>query len=454
MSGRFDMVSGIVIIINAIAIGYEASLRSDGQSLPDWLPYLEQAFLTIYICEFLMRLRVGGPAIFCNSWIHLDLALLTCGIADIIIRALIGTHGPGSEFLDNLMVIRVLRLARVARVFRLVNAFKTLWVLVNGLFHSMITLLWTFVLISIIMYCFAIFAIEVIKESPDKSDHYNETVRDHFSSLFRTCLTLLQGVTLDSVGGIYKPVILAYPALAIYFVAFIFIVSIALMNLVTAIMVQSALDQDHQDKTRIRARQQERRKRQVKQLKDMFHDLDADGSGMLSDDELIQAPDEIKDQLVDILETDDLEELFRLLDYDNDGEVSIDEFCEGVEKFSQGKLELFNITRAVRDVWERTGDILSVVGPHLGKGATGVTDISMLRAPSAQSRSAASGAPQSRRQTPPGSPRHSPRVSPLSPRQSPSPRTPPISAQSAAQSPPRMIEAKYMTAGTAVVSTV
>mmetsp|Transcript_49449 Transcript_49449/g.110899 ORF Transcript_49449/g.110899 Transcript_49449/m.110899 type:complete len:690 (-) Transcript_49449:170-2239(-) len=361
MSGRFDMLSGTVIIINAVAIGYEAALRSKDRGMPDWLPYVEQAFLSIYIVEFVLRMRVGGLSILCTGWINLDLLLLICGIADVGVRMVVGTSGPGSEFLENLMVIRVLRLARVARVFRLVNAFKTLWVLVNGLYHSMLTLLWTFVLIFIIMYCFAIFAVEVIKEDDDQDDEYNETVRKHFSDLFVTCLTLLQGVTLDSVGGIYKPVIKAYPALVIYFCAFIFIVSIALMNLVTAIMVESALDQSHQDKARNRERQMEKRKRQVGQLKVMFHELDADGSGMLSDEELVSAPEEVKDKLLDITETDDLEELFRLLDYDNDGEVSIDEFCEGVEKFSQGKLELFNITRLTRDVLRSTGDIFDAL---------------------------------------------------------------------------------------------
>mmetsp|Transcript_47938 Transcript_47938/g.111843 ORF Transcript_47938/g.111843 Transcript_47938/m.111843 type:complete len:601 (-) Transcript_47938:11-1813(-) len=356
MSGRFDMIIGVVIVLNAAIVGYDAVLRSEGAVAPDWLAVAEVAFLVIYLCEFGLRFWLGGWRILLNSWIMLDVFLLLCGLADIIVR---GALGSSSDILENLMIIRILRLARVARVFRLVNAFKTLWVLVNGLFHSMMTLLWTFVLIFIIMYCFAIFALEVIREDENMGDEYNMIVKEHFSSLFVTCLTLLQGVTLDSVGGIYKPIIRAYPILVLYFCAFIFIVSIALMNLVTAIMVESALDQSKLDKAVRRQKQLEKKRDEVGKLRIMFHDLDTDGSGMLSGDELLSAPDEVKENLLDICEADDLTELFALLDYDDDGQVSIDEFCEGVEKVAQGKLELFNITRLAKDVLQSTGEILA-----------------------------------------------------------------------------------------------
>ena len=46
-------------------------------------------------------------------------------------------------------------------------------------------------------------------------------------------LTLVQFVTLDNTSEIYVPVIKHVPGLVIYFMTFIMIVSIALMNLVT-----------------------------------------------------------------------------------------------------------------------------------------------------------------------------------------------------------------------------
>ena len=54
----------------------------------------------------------------------------------------------------------------------------------------------------------------------------------YWSSLPIIMLTLVQFVNLDSIAAIYTPCIRANPWLALYFLAFILIVSVAVMNLV------------------------------------------------------------------------------------------------------------------------------------------------------------------------------------------------------------------------------
>ena len=63
----------------------------------------------------------------------------------------------------------------------------------------------------------------------------------HFPELFVTMLSLVQFVTLDSIGSIYAPLVRKDPLLLIFFMLFILIVSIALMNLVTAVIVEGEL---------------------------------------------------------------------------------------------------------------------------------------------------------------------------------------------------------------------
>ena len=63
-----------------------------------------------------------------------------------------------------------------------------------------------------------------------------------------TMITLSQFVTQDSIAAIYSPLIKARPVLVLYFLALLFIVSIALMNLVTAVLVEGALEHARQEK--------------------------------------------------------------------------------------------------------------------------------------------------------------------------------------------------------------
>jgi Ca2+-binding EF-hand superfamily protein len=60
--------------------------------------------------------------------------------------------------------------------------------------------------------------------------------------------------------------------------------------------------------------------------------MDADGSGDLDIDEVINAPPEIQEQLAKVMQTDDLVELFEILDVDGSGSLDVDEFVDGISK--------------------------------------------------------------------------------------------------------------------------
>ncbi|CAJ1443385.1 unnamed protein product [Effrenium voratum] len=217
------------------------------------------------------------------------------------------------------------------------------------------TLLWTFLLVMILIYIFAIIGIEFIAVDAElPEDHpYNVAARENFSSFGDAVITLLQMFSMDSIGSIYRPLVKHRFLLFFYFMTVLLILAIALMNLVTAVMVNSSLDQASEDKDAKKAWEEAKKKKQMEELKLMFHELDEvtltldaceravsgqsrdveDGSGDLSLDEIRTAPEHLRLELKDELAGNaDIEELFVMLDYDGGGAVDSDEFCEGVFK--------------------------------------------------------------------------------------------------------------------------
>lgn len=71
---------------------------------------------------------------------------------------------------------------------------------------------------------------------------------ENFEHFGDAMLTLFQCFTLDSAGEVYRPLITHNPTLIAYFMTVILIMAVSLMNLVTAVMVNSALDQASEDK--------------------------------------------------------------------------------------------------------------------------------------------------------------------------------------------------------------
>ena len=60
----------------------------------------------------------------------------------------------------------------------------------------------------------------------------------------------------------------------------------------------------------------------------IFEELDTDGSGELTFQELLDAPQNVKDEMNVLININELEDLFEIMDEDGTGTVSMDEFFE------------------------------------------------------------------------------------------------------------------------------
>jgi len=344
-TSAFDVAIGVVIILNAATIGVEISMNSEEKDVPGIVKTFDFSFLVVYILELVLRLTAFGCRAFQSHWVKFDAFLVISGIFDIISEELLVNRELAEDnliltLLGNMMVVRMFRLVRLARLVKLMVKFRVLFLLIQGLIESLYTIIWTFVVVAILLYIFACLGMELLRPDDNMPEDYNESVRNNFGNLQNAFLTLLMGLTLDSLGSIYRPIIIAKPFMFLYFIAFILIVSISLMNLVTALMVESAIQQAENDKELQKEQEVSKKKKTADELKQIFYQLDLDNSGELSLDELTNSPLEVRERLTTLLNSDDPDELviiFHTLDYDNSGSVGIDEFITGLSRVLDGK---------------------------------------------------------------------------------------------------------------------
>jgi len=142
--------------------------------------------------------------------------------------------------MSQVLTLRVLRLLRLVRALRLLEQFKELWKLCNGLLRSMRTMLSVLLLVIVAIFVFACMGVDLIAESVtlNSNEETRMIVQEHFSSLPVVMLTLMQFANSDSIASIYMPICKEVPGLVLYFLVLWLVGAIALMNLVTAIVVE------------------------------------------------------------------------------------------------------------------------------------------------------------------------------------------------------------------------
>jgi hypothetical protein len=123
------------------------------------------------------------------------------------------------------------------------------------------------------------------------------------------------------------------------FIVFVTFAILALMNVVTAVFVGTAMQRSQTDRELVIQQELENKDEFVSVLQHVFEELDTNGSGGLSLEEFEQHIEDEK--IMAYLRTMEINisqarTLFTLLDVDQGGEVDIDEFASGLLRLKGG----------------------------------------------------------------------------------------------------------------------
>ena len=104
-------------------------------------------------------------------------------------------------------------------------------------------------MLALVMYIFGVVGLEIISKDVALRDDATTgpVVRENFSSLYVTLISLSQFATMDSIAAIYAPLLKKKEVLSVYFTLLVVFVSLSMMNLVTAVIVEGAQDHARQD---------------------------------------------------------------------------------------------------------------------------------------------------------------------------------------------------------------
>jgi voltage-gated sodium channel len=199
-----------LILANAALLGLETSdtVRDHAGTA---IHALDNAILAVFVVELTLKFAAYRLGFFRSGWNIFDLAVVGIALA------------PVGEALS------VLRALRVLRVLRLVSIVPDLRRVVEALLRSLPGLGAIAGLLVLIFYVFAVMATVM----------FGDRHEEWFGTLGRSLFTLFQIMTLEAWAEIARKIMEEMPLAWVFFVPFILVTTLTVLNLFVAIIVNS-----------------------------------------------------------------------------------------------------------------------------------------------------------------------------------------------------------------------
>jgi len=358
-SRHYEMFSALLVCSNAIFIGYQTeclaqlvdnSKDGDGINMnTDPLPIILGSVLFTVLFSIELGLRWISDGLFHFfvssdiSWRLFDVFIVVLCLVDSfwsLTRAMALNNAGKTHLLSSVSALRVLRVVRIvklARIIRMMSFFRELRIMIYSILGCTKSLVWVTLILAMCFYIFGItFTLgtaEYVAWHAMWEEPSSVSLRNSFGTLSRSFLSLYMAMAGGrSWGEYYKEISLLswqYPALFLVFLTFTIF---SVLNIVTAVFVDSAFQATHKIRQIVIHEELEQKRDYLKALRDLFSEMDVNGDGSISIDEF---EDRLCDERVIAffkamkLDVSDSRTLFNLLDKDRSGQVDIVEFLNG-----------------------------------------------------------------------------------------------------------------------------
>lgn len=273
-SRRFEYLTLTVISLNGMWIGIDTDHNTDSTTWPMMVFLVADNFFCVYFtAEVIIRFLAFARKLDClkDGWFKFDSVLVTLMVGETWVMPFVGGASGG---MGNLSILRLLRLLRLTRMAKLMQAVPELLTLVKGIVASIRSVGSTLALLIVFIYVFSIIFTGQYKESED------EVLRAYFGNMSLSMFTLfINGTILDDLSTVCAALLADSQVMLWVLILFILLSSFTMLNMLIGILCEVV------SATAV----YERNKMAITEVEDVlskfFTEIDADGSGKISQEE-------------------------------------------------------------------------------------------------------------------------------------------------------------------------
>lgn len=347
----FEIVFAMLILGNSLAIGIETHIAAKRVDLTRevYIVIFIECLNFCFLIEWLLRVLTVGTSFFRAGpdfyWNWFDTTVIMLSIPSILtvfhVAAGDGTQQGGGWAPNNLRAARILRLTRIIHIIRaskMLTFIRALRYLVFSIVSTLKSLVWAMVLLVLIFYTFGTVMTEAATEfrvhsAGNYDDEDLETLELFWGDLLTSILTLFMAIS----GGVswiepLEPVKKMGSLWVSLFVIYIGFTYFAVLNVVTGVFCEKAIQSAQDDQTTMVQMMHDHRTVLQNRLHDLFFADSGNKSGTISLDEFEAKMDDdkVRSYFASMcLDVTDVSRLFRLFDKENRGLVDLTELVLG-----------------------------------------------------------------------------------------------------------------------------
>jgi len=355
-SHTFTLVITCLIMLNVVLLGIEVDVSAQlGQDqVPTWFGMVNAVIVMVFVVEVALKCVAFGMRDFwCGAdskWNIFDSVIIFVSLVETVIDLWVQmvSHSMATSthlrLMRSLRLLRALRGIRVVRIFRYVSALRTLLICIVS---TMASLVWTLVLLVLLFYTFGVILTQLvtdycrdaaIEDSGDMNaiPDCSHQLRQYWANVPASMLTLFMSIS----GGVswedaLRPLETVSGLAVALMIIFIVITVLAVLNVVTGVFCNTAIESAHADKDIAAVKQLHKKAAQVQSLRNIFKEMDSENCSVVSLQDFQQALSQQK--MSSFLEsmgisTEDIWSLFMIMDSDGSGLVDVEEFVAGCMK--------------------------------------------------------------------------------------------------------------------------